>query len=235
MRLSALRARWYLPLTAIVTAVAIAATGLAPSAQAASRPRFSADSLANALLFGHGPAARYLVSPKVAHRRLNAATVRLEARIDRELAANPGAAATFAQDVQSGNPVQVSSGLAILGQLTRDTLEGLYGRAVTAHIARQANTELRKAVSQAKAGSLIGIYLYNVNYEININDALNYSVIDFVLAGAVALVVVLFVVLPPAPASASGHLDGSQLVVDQFVSYVTTHLRAASAPNSARA
>lgn len=227
-----LRARWYLPLTGAVMAVAIAATSLAPTeptaVQATSPPRLSAATLANGLLFGHGPAAKYLGSQQVARRPLNAATIKVEGRIDRELAAAPGAAAKFARDVQSGNPVDVRAGLGILGQAARATLASLYGNAATARVTTRAEAALRKAASEAQNGTALSIYLYNVNYEVNVNDALNVNVIDFALAGAIALIVVVFLICPPcAPSGGSGHVDGSQLVVNQFVGYVATHLRAA--------
>src|SRR6201992_4118000 len=93
-----------------------------PTPAKAAAPRMSATALANGIVFNQGPAAKYLTSFKRPAIPANATFTPLKGILDNELTSQPAMAAQFAQEMQSGNRVEVTPAAAALNQLVNGGL-----------------------------------------------------------------------------------------------------------------
>ncbi len=170
----------------------------------------TAVTLADGLVFNHGPAAQYLTGLPRAPVTLDARMRHVRQLIDNALMSHPSQASTFAQQVQSGNRVQVLHALQWLGGITRAAINAVYGTAATDRAITQANEMIGKAASARSANPGIGVA-----------DPQNLPVYIYVVVVVVILVAVALTAALTTPDSPGG------LATDEYVNLVASRLQTA--------
>ena len=204
---------------AAATALAVAAF-TSNGAQAGTQrpaPRLSAAQIADGVLFGNGPAARYLTGAELPRPQMNAAERALELRMNSMLVEDSGYSRAFATTMQSGNRVRISEALADLGARVLRLMKLQLGAAAFASQVTKAQTALghmplRDAMTHAAAMTTdqksVVTDNVNINENENVNDFVNYDEAYVV----VLVLLALFVVVISAPAAGTDSLTDQMLV-----------------------
>ena len=184
-------------------------------------PRFTAVQLANGILFSDGPAAPFASG----HTSFLTSRQRtIENLVDARIAANPATASTAAAQLQSGDRLQVRSGLLAIGTIYKQVLDEEDGaQNVTSAVNALAGQHgiSATAVNGATADSvspdrLLWTYSASVTDEYEVS----YAAVDLALELAALVAVLLVLVVPLAtPAGA--------LAADQLVNRLSTNLATA--------
>jgi hypothetical protein len=174
----------------------------------------SAVELANGVLFGQGPAARYLTALNRPAAPVTGKLLGVERSVDHALRASPPLAAAFARNIQSGNRIQVRAALTALGTLAQTAYVHQYGAAVTRQMMTQEQTAIENAVPKTP-GNGISADSGTVSTE--------FFAVAFYVAAIVAAVVVFFGVFTAM------HGPSGKLAEEQIVNLVAVGLHHAAA------
>jgi len=226
--------RFWKPVAISVVAVgtAVAATTAASAAPAkAAAPRMSATALANGIVFNQGPAAKYLTSFKRPAIPANATFTRLKGILDNELTSHPAMAAQFAQEMQSGNRVEVTQAAAALNKLVNGALTQVYGAPETARMTGEATALLSNNADNGVNPDAATVNInegFNLNFAADTNVVAAAAAVDVVAAAEVVIGAVL-IILVAAFFSPTGGASSSQgkLVAEEFTNVIAAHLKAA--------
>jgi SdpC family antimicrobial peptide len=210
-------------LVAISSLVYSQAAGAAPAVGTARA--FTAQQLADAVMFAQGPAASRLVGTSRPALTMTAEAKSVRAKVDKAIAQDPAFAESFRLRLQSGDRIKVSAALSDLGKLVRSVLDQVYGSAGVNRQVEQAKAALQRMPSSKSSSLSPNSGTVNVNQTINVNYY-------YAAAGAYAavLVIILLVLVCPPCAAPSGSPDGSgksQLAVDEFVNTVADGFKVA--------
>lgn len=213
----------------IAAAVVAAGTALAVAASASAAPvppapRMSAVTLANGVLFGQGPAARYLTSFS-GGRVARPASARLVAAVDHAISSRPALAARLPQELQSGNRVEVSQGLASLAEVLYATLRQLYGSSQAQRILDQVRAAAANVPNKSGNDGADAV-LTNINVLYTIGQGATVVQVAAVLE-TVAVNAVFVVSLAVIFAAPVGATPNAQLRAQQYVNTIAVHLKAA--------
>jgi hypothetical protein len=123
-------------LTLALIAGVISLTWQSGAATAAEAPRLSAIEIADGVLYNDGAAAPFLTSLRRGPGpEWNETARRTQQLIHQSIGSDPRFAASFAERMQSGDPMRVRNALTGLGRITRQVLDRQFGRdAVTGMI-----------------------------------------------------------------------------------------------------
>jgi hypothetical protein len=210
------------PLVAGATAILVATS--ASASPVAPAPRMSPATLANGILFDQGPAAGYLST--FFHSTLHgAAEVRLEQAVDTDLAGAGPAANAFAEEVQSGNRIEVEQALNWVAEQLYNTMTRLYGAAVAGQLIAQADSLLTNTPEKASGDNPDAIRsTLNVVYKVGqvVVAAQAAAAVETAIASVVVvLTVAVFFFAPDSPNAQA------QLSAQEFVNAIAVHLKAA--------
>jgi hypothetical protein len=210
--------------SAIAAGTALAVAASASAAPVPPAPRMSAVTLADGVLFGQGPAARYLTSfsgGRVAHR----APMRLVEAVDHAINSRPALAAQLSSELQSGNRIEVSHGLTSLARLMYATLRQLYGTGQARNLIDQVRSAAAN-VPDKTGNDGVDAVRTNVNFVFTVGQGATVLQVAAFLETVVisAVFVVSLAVIFAAPAGPSA---GAQLRAQQFVNTIAMHLKAA--------
>jgi hypothetical protein len=204
------------------TALAIAAS--ASAAPVPPAPRMSAVTLANGVLFGQGPAARYLTSFS-GGRIAGAPSARLVAAVDHAISSRPALAARLPRELQSGNRVEVSQGLASLAQVLYATFRQLYGSSQAQRILNQARAAAANAPNKS-ANDGANAFVTNINVLYTIGQGATVvqvaAVLETLVVNAAVVVSLAFIFASPV-----GAAPNAELRAQQYVNTIAVHLKAA--------
>lgn len=223
--LARLQARRGLLVAAVFTTVIslFVYTSSAGAATPQRAPRYTAQALADAILFADGPAAARLLDTGRPQVTMTKAMLRTEQSVNAMLRQDRPFAASFASRVQSGDRTQVAAALGELGARVHVILNQQYGAAKVDRDVRTSAAAIATAGAKAKSAAPDSGTV-NVNQTINVN----YFYAAAALYGAVAVLILLVLVCPPCVASPVGGPNAdSQLAVDEFVNGVAQNLRTA--------
>jgi hypothetical protein len=163
LRINLLRGKWKLVLPLVIaSAVGIAYQGQAHAdAGLGPVPNFAATQLADAVLFDNGPAAPYIASLNRPAPVQDDRQITEEQAVNAAINANPGMAAQFQAEIQSGDPNQVKDALSQLGKVANTVYVNLFGQ-----------DTVSKAVAAVQAGVAAGGLIQGIATD---NELANYS------------------------------------------------------------
>ncbi|MBD3136170.1 hypothetical protein [Microbispora bryophytorum] len=217
-----------MPLLAAVTAFAVAVTSSSvhsASAETAPVPRFSAVDLVDAIAFGQGPAVRYLHPSRQEPFPLDDKLAKVKQLVDQNVAQNGQVAADLAAKLQSGNRVAVTGAVATLAKIAQTAMSKVYGADVVDRAISRTKAQVSASVDAQGNGA--AAYQVNTSYQINTNYLYAYAA----LYGAAAVLIIIVLLLPVAPANGAPVLDNvdnsARLAYEQFIDQIAGNLRAA--------
>lgn len=209
--------RGYRHVTAVYLAALLAiVTGLiysqsATASPSASSARYTAGQLADAIMFGQGPAAVRLVGAHRPEAKMTPQMATVRTEVHSYLDHHAAFAASFAQRVQSGNRVQVAAGLSDLGTVAKTSMQRQMTQdqySATLRNAQTALSSLGKTTTRAAApDSGVVNYVQTINYDYYYAAAAVY--------GAVAIIILIFLICPPC--AVTGVAGSTQVATDRFV------------------
>jgi hypothetical protein len=129
-----LRGRWRLAIVALVTtALGLGVASQVQAAENQTAPAFGAVDLADAVLYGVGPAAGYLAGWDRKPTEWTDAAIRTRTAVDAAIAADQRWARSFAERLQSGDAKAVNAALEDLASFTRVVADRLFGKDAIDH------------------------------------------------------------------------------------------------------